>query len=70
MINLDIPLLSGSLLGSDGNNNIFSGFPTMSDCDVFINNENVVEIVALIKKVISSNCKCEAKIAYLNDFIG
>lgn len=68
--NLNIPTLSGSLVGSYTGSSLLSGLPTLFDCDKLINDGNIVEIVALIQKVVSSNLRCDAKIAYLNDLLG
>lgn len=61
---------TGSLTGSYTGSNLLSGLPTMFDCDKLINDGNIVEIVALIQKVVSSTLRCDAKIAYLNDLLG
>lgn len=68
--NLSSGSYTGSLTGSYTGSNLLSGLPTMFDCDKLINDGNIVEIVALIQKVVSSTIRCDAKIAYLNDLLG
>ncbi len=59
----------GGLTGSYGG--VFAAFPSWTDCDNLIKNGNIVEILALIQKVVSSTTlRCEAKVAYLNDLLG
>lgn len=60
----------GSLTGSLTGSSLLAGLPTMFDCDKLINDGNIVEIVALIQKVVSGTLRCDAKIAYLNDLLG
>ncbi len=71
--------LAGSFTGSwtyGSLNTIFTStsvlttLPTLTDCDVLIKNGNIVEIVSLIQRVVSSTTKCNSKIAYLNDLLG
>lgn len=61
---------STSYLGGSTSSNLLSGLPSMTDCDKLIKDGNIVEIVALIQKVVSSNLRCDAKVAYLNDLLG
>ncbi len=60
----------GSLNTTFNATSILTGLPSLPDCDVLIKDGNIVEIVALIQKVVSSTIKCSAKIAYLNDLLG
>lgn len=49
----------------------FAGLPTWLDCDKFIADGNIAEILALIQKVVSSTTiRCDAKVAWLNDLLG
>ena len=49
----------------------FTGLPAWIDCDKFIQNGNIAEILALIQKVVSSSTiRCDAKVAWLNDLLG
>lgn len=49
----------------------FAGLPAWSDCDRFIRDGNIAEILALIQKVVSSTTiRCDAKVAWLNDLLG
>ncbi len=62
----------GSLATLNGySTGFFSGLPTWFDCDRFINDGNIAEILALIQKVVSSTTiRCDAKVAWLNDLLG
>ena len=49
----------------------FAGLPAWVDCDKFIRDGNIAEILALIQKVVSSTTiRCDAKVAWLNDLFG
>ncbi len=64
---------TGGVIGgiTGGVSGVFSGLPTWSDCDNLIKNGNIVEILSLIQKIVSSTTlKCSAKVAYLNDLLG
>jgi hypothetical protein len=62
----------GSLATLNGySSGFFFGLPTWFDCDRFINDGNIAEILTLIQKVVSSTTiRCDAKIAWLNDLLG
>lgn len=67
---LNTSLLTGAYTGSLTGSSLLAGLPTLFDCDRLINDGNIVEIVALIQRVVSSTLRCDAKIAYLNDLLG
>jgi hypothetical protein len=62
----------GSLASLSGySTGYFAGLPAWIDCDRFIRDGNIAEILALIQRVVSSTTiRCDAKVAWLNDLLG
>jgi len=74
-INTSFSSLSGSFTNlsqlSGYSSGYFTGLPAWADCDKYIKDGNIADILALIQKVVSSNTiRCDAKVAWLNDLLG
>lgn len=48
----------------------YSSLPSISKLEKYIYDGDIVEIIQTIQLVVDSKVKCEAKVAYLNDFLG
>jgi len=60
----------GSHYGSGSYQSIFSSLPSSGELDRYISGGDIVEIIQVIQLVVDSNLDCDAKSAYLSDFLG
>lgn len=49
---------------------LYSSLPSIGQLDKYIHGGAIVEIIQTIQLVVDSKIKCEAKVAYLSDFLG
>jgi hypothetical protein len=64
---------SGSSYGSgssNGSGSFYSSLPSISQLEKYIYGGDIVEIIQTIQLVVDSKIKCDAKAAYLSDFLG
>lgn len=64
---------SGSSYGSgsnSGSGSFYSSLPSISQLEKYIYGGDIVEIIQTIQLVVDSKIKCDAKAAYLSDFLG
>jgi len=61
---------SSSSSGSGSSTSLYTSLPSISQLEKYIYGGDIVEIIQTIQLVVDSKVKCEAKAAYLSDFLG